>query len=115
MGNFAFLAINAWPSAFLPSTFEDAEDRAIRFGNKCRDRVDNPVKVLAELGKATREGGIKRRIAADVHVEAAHGVRHLHALQRHPELLRTVPPLGVEVGGDRACEQHRLLRRRTAS
>lgn len=74
MGNFAFLAINAWPSAFLPSTFEDAEDRAIRFGNKCRDRVDNPVKVLAELGKATREGGIKRRIAADVHVEAAHGV-----------------------------------------
>ena len=65
-----------------------------------------------QLALAVRE--VSAALRHDV-VEAAHGVRHLHALQRHPELLRTVPPLGVEVGGDRAREQHWLLRRRTPS
>ena len=65
-----------------------------------------------QLALAVREVDAALR---DGVVEAAHRVRHLHALQRHPQLLRTVPPLGVEVRADRAREQHGLLRGRTAS
>ena len=59
-----------------------------------------------QLALAVREVDAALR---DGVVEAAHRVRHLHALQRHPQLLRTVPPLGVEVRADRAREQHGLL------
>lgn len=66
--------INVWPSAFLPSTFEDAEDRVFKFAAKCRDRVENPVKTLVALDKKTREGPIKSRILGDTYIEAARDV-----------------------------------------